>query len=313
MNLQERLNTTLQGTGFKILIDYSLNGTTWLNDGLRNSGLVTPSHDFEKGIDLDIIRISHNPRDVLIVPRPTPTRGPEGLSVVSVRDLMCCDGCSFEGGGPNGADPATWVLTTTSGAVKQLRAATGADAVPGETYYGCAILELLTEIHLRVEPVLVVSHWFSPNLELRNWLLGPRVTPPPPGGWDQVTQNRMNAAGFTTAEHWVFLNLRHWRSVQDSLDVLTPGAAVYRVTAGVAAPPAGESAFVTHASPDPAALGASSAVSPLAPAPSGGGVGGSASSVATADRPCSPLFLCPQALHFPPRPSSLSLLRWKNW
>jgi len=156
--LSRRLPATLRAPPIKVLIDYRYGAMTWLSPTLRNSGLVTPSWDHEKGMALDIIRISHNSQDVLIVPRPGPTRGPDGLSVIAVRDMVCTDGCEFTGGGPGGLDPAHWVLKTTSGAVKELRAATAADSVPGEDYYGCAILELLTEVHFRVDPVLAEAH-----------------------------------------------------------------------------------------------------------------------------------------------------------
>ena len=168
---QDRLHATLSGPrggGLKILIDYSPDATTWLNDELRGSGLVTPSRCPQKEIDLDVIRISRDPRDVLIGHRPTSPMGQGLISRVAVRDFMCVDGAAFRGGGPEGMNPATWIITLTSGAVKSLRAAVNEDTGPGERYYGFGIMDLLTDILVRTEPVLMPSQWFSPTIPMRN-------------------------------------------------------------------------------------------------------------------------------------------------
>ena len=272
---------TLNGPIIKILIDYRYGAVTWPNQDLRNSGLVTPSWDSEKRMALDVVRISHNPSDVIIVPRGGPPRGPRGLLIFAVRDMVCTDGLEFKGGGPlpGGMDPAHWVIKTTSGAVKELRAATAADAVPGEDYYGCAVLELLTEVQFRVNPVLREAHWFSPKRNWCDWLLGGAQQVPPPLGlaWDEVTLTRMNIAGIDTMEHFNFLQARGWRNVSDSLDVLVAGLPVYPTRREGADPPSGQSTVPLHTTSHASARGVSSAVSPFAPAPSSGGAGGAAS------------------------------------
>ena len=105
---------------YKILVDYANNATTWLSNDLRASGLVHNVWRAIKNQWTDVIRISPNPRDVLVVPRTGIQIGAGTTSQMAIKDGMCTDGFAFR---REQDDPVTWAFNLTSGAVKTPRPA----------------------------------------------------------------------------------------------------------------------------------------------------------------------------------------------